>query len=125
MNELDTEYSNIVTPPDFVDEKKHTVLMIDIDAAHIQSLGAYLKNCDNYFNIYLYHSQMGNTDWFTEARNRADSIVVNTESNSFSTIKDLLAELPHSWYYGPKTFVKNSKRLQSPIDYFTNYTKDT
>jgi hypothetical protein len=116
----DLDYSNIVTPPDFVEEDKHTVLIIDADAEHIHSIGTFLKNSDDYFNIYLYHTEMGNEPWFAEARNRADALIVNTEKNTFSTIKDILAELPNAYYYGPKKFLKNNNQLINPVDYFTN-----
>jgi hypothetical protein len=119
--ENQSDYSNIITPPDFVDEPKHTVLVIDADAGHIQAIGAFLKNSDNYFNIYLYHGDMGNTEWFTQARDRADAFIINTEKNTFSTIKDLLAELPNAYYYGPKNFLRNKNQLSSPVDYFTNF----
>ncbi len=115
------DYSNIITPPDFVDEKKHTVLIVDADAGHIQSIGAFLKNSDNYFNIYLYHSEMGNEEWFAQARTRADALIINTEKNKFSTVKDILAETPGSFYYGPKKFLKNKNQLSSPVEYFTNF----
>jgi hypothetical protein len=114
-------YSNIITPPDFVDEPKHTVLIIDADANHIQSIGAFLKNSDNYFNIYLYHSDMGNQEWFTQVRTRADTYIINTEKNKFSAVKDLLTEAPNSYYYGPKKFLKNKNQIDSPVDYFTNF----
>lgn len=41
--ENQSDYSNIITPPDFVNEPKHTVLVIDADAGHIQAIGAFLK----------------------------------------------------------------------------------
>jgi hypothetical protein len=119
--ENQANYSNIIIPPDFVDEAKHTVLIIDADAGHVQSIGAFLKNSDNCFNIYLYHADMENPEWFSQARTRADAVIVNTEKNNFSTTKDILAEMPDAYYYGPKKFLKNNNRLHSPVDYFTNF----
>ena len=115
------DYSNIITPPDFVDEDKYTVLVIDAEANEVQNIGLYLKNSPNYFNIYLYHSDMGNEDWFANARNRADAFVINTSKTTFSTIKDILAELPNAYYYGKKRFLKNKNTVQSPVDFFINF----
>ena len=78
MQTVNQEYSNFVTPPDFVNEKKPNVLLIDVPAQHIQSLGMYLMTCECYFNIYLYNHEMGVPEWFGDARNRADAIIVNT-----------------------------------------------
>jgi hypothetical protein len=111
----------MITPPDFVNDAKHTVMIVDADANHVQSIGAFLKNCDCYFNIYLYHSDMEDQAWFSQAKDRADVFIINTEKNKFSTIKDILAELPNSYYYGPKKFLKNHNQLLTPLDYFTQY----
>ena len=121
MQTVNQEYSNFVTPPDFVDEKKTNVLLIDVPAAQIQSLGMYLMTCEHYFNIYLYNHEMGVPEWFGHARNRAAAIIINTEPNIFSTTKDMLAELPIAWYYGPKAFLRNTQQINTPIDYFTQY----
>jgi hypothetical protein len=118
------DYSNIITPPDFVDENKFTVLIIDAESNDIQNLGLFLKNSDNYFNIYLYHSEMGDEDWFANARNRADAFIINTKKNTFSTIKDILAELPNAYYYGKKKFLKNKNSIKSPVDFFINYNSE-
>ena len=121
MQTVNQEYSNFVTPPDFVNESKPNVLLIDVPGSQIQSLGMYLMTCECYFNIYLYNHEMGVPEWFGDARNRADAIIVNTEPNIFSTTKDMLAELPIAWYYGPKAFLRNTQQINTPIDYFTQY----
>jgi len=121
MQKANHEYSNFITPPDFVYEDKPNILLIDVPAQQIQDLGMYLINCEFYFNVYLYTHEMGNPEWFGNARNMADAIIVNTEPNMFSTTKDLLAELPIAWYYGPKAFLRNNQQINTPIDYFTQY----
>jgi hypothetical protein len=124
MQTTDENYSNFITPPDFVDEKKHTVLLIDVHADDVQTLAMFCKTSPEFFNVYLYNYQMASEDWFGEARDRADAIIINTEVNTFSSIKDLLAELPTAWYYGPKSFLKNPNRIKSPIDYFIQYSNN-
>ena len=121
MQPNNTDYSNFITPPDFVDEAKHNILLIDVHSQHVQNLGTYLMTCEKYFNIYLYNYEMGNAEWFGDVRNRVDAMVINTEANMFSSTKDMLAELPISWYYGPKGFLKNNRQINSPLDYFTQY----
>ena len=119
--QVNQEYSNFITPPDFVDEAKPNVLLIDVPAQDIQNLGVFLMTYNHYFNIYLYNQELGDPEWFGDVRNRADAIIINTEPNMFSTTKDMLAELPIAWYYGPKAFLKNNQQINNPIDFFTQY----
>jgi hypothetical protein len=114
-------YSNFITPPDFTRDVKHSVLVIDIESDHLTGLALFCKQASCSFNVYLYESRLPNMDWFNSVRNNVDAIVINTAHNEFSNIKDMLAELPISWYYGPKSFLKNPNRIESPVDYFTDY----
>lgn len=117
----DNIYSNFVTPPDFVDEAKHTVLLIDVFADHVQSIGKFCKHTTAEFNVYLYNAEMSDMSWFSQAVDRADVIIVNTVPNDFSPLKDIIAESPKAMYYGPKTEFKNPQGINNPIDYFIEY----
>jgi hypothetical protein len=117
----DNIYSNFVTPPDFVDEPKHTVLLIDVFDDHVQSLGKFCKHTTAEFNVYLYNANMDDMTWFSQAVDRADVIIVNTVPNQFSPLKDIIAESPKAYYYGPKDNLKNTRRINNPIDYFIEH----
>jgi len=117
----DNIYSNFVTPPDFVDEPKHTVLLIDVFDDHVQSLGKFCKHTTAEFNVYLYNANMDDMTWFSKAVDRADVIIVNTVPNQFSPLKDIIAESPKACYYGPKNNLKNTRRINNPIDYFIEH----
>jgi hypothetical protein len=117
----DNIYSNFITPPDFVDEPKHTVLLIDVVDDQVQSIGMFCKHTTAEFNVYLYNADMDNMTWFSQAVDHADIIIVNTIPNKFSPLKDIIAESPKACYYGPKTQFKNPRRINNPIDYFIEY----
>jgi hypothetical protein len=117
----DNIYSNFITPPDFVNESKHTVLLIDVHDNHVQSIGKFCKHTDAEFNVYLYNTNMDDMIWFSQAVDRADVIVVNTEPNSFSPLKDLVAESAKACYFGPKRGLQNPRQINNPIDYFIEY----
>ena len=114
-------YSNFITPPDFVDEKKHTVLLVDVLDDQVQSIGMFCKYSEAEFNIYLYNETINDMTWFSKAVELADAIVVNTIPNSFSPLKEIIAETDKAYYYGPKTSLKNPRKINNPIDYFIEY----
>lgn len=114
-------YSNFVTPPDFVNEAKHTVLLVDVVDDQVQSIGMFCKHTSAEFNVYLYNANMDDMTWFSQAVDRADTIIVNTIPNQFSPLKDIIAESPKACYYGPKAHLQNPRRINNPIDYFIEY----
>lgn len=114
-------YSNFITPPDFVTEEKHTVVLIDADWSDVERLADVCRNVNTEFNVYLYSSPMGDEPWLDKALSVADAIVVNTDNSEISTIKDRLCDRDNCWYYGEKNFVTNTKRLANPLEYFVNY----
>ena len=124
MQESKHEYSNFVTPPDFVQEAKHSVLLIDATQDEVQNLAYFCKTVPVYFNIYLFHTGMADTEWLAEVRDQVDAVVVNTVPTEFSMVKDVIAELPKAWHYGEKT-IRNSKKLQDAVEYFAKYVQNS
>lgn len=122
--ESSKEYSNFITPPDFVEELKHTVLMIDVSAEDLQALATFCKNSAVYFNIYLYNYEMQDTEWFRKARDRSDVIVLNNSTNPWSVTKEVLIELPKTWYYGSDAVAKNLNHINHPLEYFIKYVEN-
>lgn len=117
----DKIYSNFVTPPDFVDERKHTVLLVDVFDDQVQTLARFCKHTSVEFNVYLYNANMEDMNWFSQAVDRADAIIVNAVPNAFSALKELIAQSPKACYYGTERELKNSRRINNPIDYFIEY----
>lgn len=114
-------YSNIITPPDFVTEQKHTVVLIDAEKNEIEQLASLCRQIDAEFNIYLYIASMDDQKWLSTAINLADTVIVNSSSTSVSDLKDQLCNQNKCWYYGEKTFANNTKKLANPTDYFVQY----
>lgn len=111
-------YSNFVTPPDFVNEDKHTVVIIDAAAEDVQRLALLCKEGTVDFNIYLYNSEFESDDWLMLAIERADKIIVNTFENEKSVIKQLLRSNPKALFYGANATVESLQKYF--IDYILN-----
>jgi hypothetical protein len=112
--------SNIITPPDFIESNAHTVLLIDPTQIEVEAIALYCSGTDESFNIYVYLSQMNDTEWLSSAMHKSMAIIVNTTESDLSKVKDKIATMAKSYYYGPKNFLINSKRVNSPLEYFTS-----
>jgi hypothetical protein len=117
-------YSNIITPPDFPSDPYHSVLLIDPEWSEIEDIAFFLKTASTSFNVFIYRSEMNDSNWLTSAVDKVESIVVNTVVNENSPTKDKLAATPKAFYYGPKNFLVNKNQLSKPIDYFVSHSQE-
>lgn len=113
-------HSNFVTPPDFVNEPLHTILLVDASWEDLERVAMLCKSVGTDFNVYAYHSGMGNTEWMLEAALKSDAIIVNTEPTESSAVKDRLVDRPNAYHYGPKNFL-NNRRVGNPQEYIIKY----
>ena len=119
------DYTNFITPPDFIERKdQHSVLLVDVDDGEIKDIATLCKNVDCSYDIYLYHEGLNDTEWLNRVANMVDHIIVNTNTNELSSIKDKLVTKPNASYYGPKTPLGNINRLDSPLIYFIKLLND-
>jgi hypothetical protein len=116
-------HSNFITPPDTTNEAKHTVLLVDPVWSDIQAVAMICKTIGTDFNVYVYDASMNNIDWLTQVAESSAAIIVNTEATTCSPIKDRLIDLPRTYYYGPKNFLSNTKRIANPQEYFIDYAR--
>lgn len=112
--------TNFITPPDFVTDPNHTVLLVDVDPADVETLAFLCANHEEAFNVYLYKEDMDDTLYLNRCAERADAVIINTVDNSISHLKEHLALQGNSYYYGPKTFIQNPRKCQTVLDYFIN-----
>jgi hypothetical protein len=112
------EFSNIITPPDFVDYKGRVVVMIDPEWTEVEDVAFYLKTSKHQYNVYVYRDEMGDQEWLNQAVAKTTHIIVNTVGNDTSPLKDKIASRKESFYYGPKNFLMNENKIDRPIDYF-------
>ena len=112
--------TNFITPPDFVDDPNHSILLIVVDPVDVETLAHLCAGHDESFNIYLYKEDMNETAWLDKCAARVDAIIVNTMENEFSTVKDKLIDLTKTHYYGPKNFLNNNHRYVNFLEYFIN-----
>ena len=115
-------YSNFITPPDSLNEaERHSVLIIDADWPEIESVAMFCKTSKQFYNIHVYRAEMDDEVWLVNQAEHAKVLIINTTETTVSKIKDRLAEQSNAFYYGPKSFLNNSKRLSAPIDFFTSF----
>lgn len=110
--------TNIISPPDFVDDELHTILLVDTTYDDLATLAHLCSVHAESFNIYWYPAGANNLDWMNAVAHRADVILVNTEPNEFSFIKDRMAVLDKAYHYGPKNFLNNNRKYNTVLDYF-------
>lgn len=116
--------TNFITPPDFVEDQQHTILLIDADPVDVETLAHLCATHDESFNVYLYKEDMNDTKWMSDVAYRADIIIINTIENGLSSEKDALVDLMKTYNYGPKNFLNNSRKLNNIYEYFVNRAND-
>lgn len=112
--------TNFITPPDFVEEPNHSILLVDVDPVDVETLAHLCAGHDESFNIYLYKADMEETAWLDKCISRVDAIIVNTVENEFSPIKDKMVDLTKTYHYGPKNFLSNNRQYVNFLEYFIN-----
>ena len=108
-------YSNFITPPDFVDEDLHTVLVVDSSHEDIELLVRMCEHSDEMFNIYLYKSDMGVPEWLDIAIEKSAAVIVNAENKN----NHWLCKLEKTHYYGPNRVISPAQYIETPLHYFT------
>lgn len=106
--------SNLVTPPDIVNNGLHSVLLVDPDQSDLDATIKFCQYSEQAFNIYVYTPNMDNTKWLTEAVDACHACIINTRSDDYRN----LWLLDNTYYYGPRILLENPRRLRDPIHYF-------
>jgi hypothetical protein len=114
-------YSNFVTPPDFVKEDNPSILIVDADWVDIETVALWCKTAPANLNIYIYSDIMLDEVWLAQSINRVGTIIVNMQSSAVDHIKKDLIKGPNTWYYGDMNFLGNDRKLQKPIDWFIKH----
>lgn len=118
-------HSNFITPPDHIfDQSLHTVLIVDATEREVAEVASVCQIVGTDFNVYLYHSDMEEIKWLELSFNVANSVLVNSVPNHLSPIKDRLVGHKKCFYYGPKNFFDNPRRIENPSQYFVSYVKN-
>ena len=116
-------YSNFITPPDFTDDDKHTVILIDVAQEDVQRIAEWVQTAEKEYNVYIFDSTMADGDWLLKALDRAEACIVNTAETVLSEGKNKLAESGRAYYYGPAEIDNGQTRLDDPLNYFVQYDK--
>jgi hypothetical protein len=106
--------SNLVTPPDIVRNGLHSVILIDPEQQDVDAVVRFCQFSDAAFNVYVYTPNMDNTKWLSDAVNASDAVIINTRTDHYQD----LCLLFKTYYYGPKIFLENQRKLDDPLHYF-------
>ena len=111
-------YSNFVTPPDFVKDEFPSILIVDADWVDIEAIALWCKTSPVNLNIYIYSDIMLDEVWLGTAINLVETIIMNTQTSAVDHVKKHLLKSPKTWYYGDKTFLGNSQKINKPLEWF-------
>lgn len=117
-------HSNIVTPPDFVDDQLPTVTIIDANWDDIETVVLWLQTTEHVaYNVYVYTDIMFEPDWLEQAVARSQAIIMNSAESGCTKLKNQLLKDARTWYYGPNRYLGNANQLTHPIDYFIKFNE--
>lgn len=111
--------SNLITPPDILDNGLHSVTVVDPEQADVDAIVRFCQHSTIAYNVYVYIPNMEDMSWLAQAVNASDAIIVNTRTDDYQD----LCLLDKAYYYGPKNFVENQKKLADPLHYFAAQTE--
>jgi hypothetical protein len=106
--------SNLVTPPDIVNNESHSVLLVDPEQADVDAVIKFCQYSEKTFNVYVYTPNMSDFTWLAQAVNASNAVIINTRTDDY---KDLCL-LEKTYYYGPKNFIENQRKIADPLHYF-------
>ena len=107
-------HSNLVTPPDVVNNGLHSVLLVDPEQADVDAVVRFCQYSDKAFNVYVYTPNMDNQDWLNQAVDVSDAIIVNSRTLDYKEI----CRLEKTFYYGDTVLIGNQKKIVDPVQYF-------
>ncbi len=108
-------YSNFVTPPDWIDEAKHTVTVVAATPSEIELLWQVAQQGSVDYNFYLYHADMNSPDWLQKAMARSQAVIVNADHWHNSDIYNQ----SNLFYYGKQLILSPAHKINSLLDYFS------
>lgn len=106
--------SNLVTPPDLLDNESHSVLLVDPEQADLDAVIRFCQHTDQTFDVYVYTPNMNNRAWLDQAATVCDAIVVNSRSDNYKE----LCLLDKTYYYGDRIYLENNQKIHDPLQYF-------
>lgn len=111
--------SNLITPPDIVNNGSHSVLLVDPGQPDVDAIIQFCRYSQQAFNVYVYTPNMNNADWLQLAVKNSDVIIVNSRSNDYHS----LCLLDKTYYYGDKVFFETQRKIVDPLQYFAAHEK--
>ena len=114
--------TNFITPPDVVDDERHSVLIVDADPTDIESLALVCANHNHAFNVYLYNHGMQDLEWLVSIASKVDTVIINNAGNGLSAIKQTLIALPNARHYGNEDLTEFDSKYCGVLEYFINYS---
>lgn len=80
---MTTQNSRLITHPDTVyPDGNHAVVLIDIDGTDIENVSLFCMGSIKNYDLYLYRSDLNDTDWLSSITNLSDVVLINETSNT-------------------------------------------
>ena len=108
--------SNLITPPDVLDNQLHSVLLVDPEQTELDIIIKFCQYSEQAFNVYVYTPNMDATQWLNRVAEISDAVIVNARSNDYKN----LCLLDKTYYYGNRHYVENAKKITEPLHYFAS-----
>lgn len=107
-------HSNLITPPDIVNNGLHSVLLVDPDQSDLDSVIQFCQYATETYNVYAYTPNMDNINWLQQAVSVCDAVIVNSRLNQFES----LCLLDKTYYYGERIYLENPRKIMGPLHFF-------
>jgi hypothetical protein len=106
--------SNLVTPPDIVDNQLRSVLLVDPSQTDLDAVIKFCQYATEIYNVYVYTPNMNDLTWLSRAVDASDAVIVDSSSDTYKE----LCLLDKTYYYGDKLYLENPRKITDPLHYF-------
>ena len=109
-------HSNVITPPDIIDNELHTFLVINASLDDVDLITRACESSFECYNIYLYAAEMQDESWLKKVLSKAESIIINSDLPGFD---DLYLD-KRTYYYGNNIVLAPAKKIENLLEYFVH-----
>lgn len=107
-------HSNLITPPDTVDDDLYTITLINATVDDVELITHICESTAECYNIYLYSDNMDNLSWLDQALSKSNEIIINCDVLGH----DNLYKDSRTCYYGNKILLAPAKKIDSLMQFF-------
>lgn len=100
MAENSTKKIKIITEPDLIFDRAHSLLVIAPSQDLKEKIEEYVLNVDDHVNIYIYNGTDNNLSWLLSVAKMVDYIIVDIDTcpDNVSQFLSYLLSFPNTYY---------------------------